>query len=54
MMMCEISQATFKGSVNKKSRLLTTIITSFASERFGHIVVRQKNNPHNKNIPQEL
>ena len=45
----KILQATSKGDANKKSRALTTIITSFASEWIDHVVVRQKNDPYSKN-----
>ena len=47
--MCEILQATSRGGVDKKLSALTTIITCFASKRFGRVVVRQKNDPYNKN-----
>ena len=42
-------QAMSKGGTDKKLYTLTTIITSFTSETFGCVVVRQKNAPYSKN-----
>ena len=46
---CEILQAKSKGGAENKLRALTTIISSFVSETFCRVVVRQKNDPYCKN-----
>ena len=45
MMCAKMLQAISKGNAEKKLRDSTPIITGFASEKFGCVVVRQKSGP---------